>query len=646
MGHIISVTLGTIRHQSRPAVVLVLANMLVFLICAPAHGESVACGACHPAQHTQFTASIHAEVITCRNCHGGQREYDVSNVDALRIDPSAPSRTPAQPSRSFDHGSSFRGKPTRRGVLHLCGDCHADVARMNPYGLRTDELAAYRTSGHGKHLAETGDDTVAVCIDCHGIHDILPRDNPNSRTYFANIPGTCATCHADPKRMSAHGLPTDIVDQYRGSIHGHLVLEQGDSGAPNCATCHGSHGAAPPGFAEVGHVCGKCHQQVEQYFLESVHGRLPRRVSCVACHGGTGDPRNHHITKATPAADKLVEIYRRVAGAVDTSDAKVRGAFTQAVDNLDTALRPASVCPRCHVVDRPRPGHRVFFKQSDQIANQRAMEMTKALRDAQYEYARAAARIDRLSRGVLLVRDEALRVEDAKTALMAVATLTHTIDIPQIQAGSEKTLKICREINESLDGKVEGLEERERSPTLVWVFAGVFCVLMYRKYRLLKHAYVVPADAPVPAKPEGEPPRRRAMLDMVLSLLGLVTIGGLVWPAVAYILPVRKRGSSVSRVTAGKDAEWAPWEGRKVSVGGKPVAVFRTADGYRAYSAICTHLGCIIHWEKTKREFACPCHGAIFDQDGKVVSGPAPKPLPRYDARVVQGDVIVSEMSS
>jgi len=124
--------------------------------------------------------------------------------------------------------------------------------------------------------------------------------------------------------------------------------------------------------------------------------------------------------------------------------------------------------------------------------------------------------------------------------------------------------------------------------------------------------------------------------------MGSLTIVGLLWPAIAYVLPVRKRGGAMDRVSAGKENGWAEWEGRKVAVTDKPVLVVRTDKGFSAYSAVCTHLGCIVHWNQGKREFECPCHAARFNALGQVIAGPPPTPLPPYSASVVQGEVVVS----
>ncbi|OGL45305.1 MAG: hypothetical protein A2W05_08690 [Candidatus Schekmanbacteria bacterium RBG_16_38_10] len=55
------------------------------------------------------------------------------------------------------------------------------------------------------------------------------------------------------------------------------------------------------------------------------------------------------------------------------------------------------------------------------------------------------------------------------------------------------------------------------------------------------------------------------------------------------------------------------------------VLVYRDKEGFYAISKKCTHLGCIIN--VTDNGFTCPCHGSRFNKDGKVVGGPAPRPL-------------------
>ncbi len=63
-----------------------------------------------------------------------------------------------------------------------------------------------------------------------------------------------------------------------------------------------------------------------------------------------------------------------------------------------------------------------------------------------------------------------------------------------------------------------------------------------------------------------------------------------------------------------------------------------------AFGPQCTHLGCAYHWEEGKNEFLCPCHSSLFSMDGKVVSGPAPRPLDRFETRIDGTKLLVGEL--
>jgi glycine/D-amino acid oxidase-like deaminating enzyme/nitrite reductase/ring-hydroxylating ferredoxin subunit len=89
----------------------------------------------------------------------------------------------------------------------------------------------------------------------------------------------------------------------------------------------------------------------------------------------------------------------------------------------------------------------------------------------------------------------------------------------------------------------------------------------------------------------------------------------------------------------------APGEGRVVSLAGERLAVYRNANGQvSALSAVCTHLGCLVHWNTTEKSWDCPCHGSRFDPHGRVLNGPAVSAL---EAREVpEGDKRDSDESS
>lgn len=59
----------------------------------------------------------------------------------------------------------------------------------------------------------------------------------------------------------------------------------------------------------------------------------------------------------------------------------------------------------------------------------------------------------------------------------------------------------------------------------------------------------------------------------------------------------------------------------------KRVFIIRRGNRFQAVSAVCTHLGCTVSRASIGNGFQCPCHGSLFDADGSVLDGPAPKPL-------------------
>lgn len=74
----------------------------------------------------------------------------------------------------------------------------------------------------------------------------------------------------------------------------------------------------------------------------------------------------------------------------------------------------------------------------------------------------------------------------------------------------------------------------------------------------------------------------------------------------------------------GSEDDIAPDAGAVIRRGVKKIAVYRDAEGrLHRRSAVCTHLGCIVHWNSTERSWDCPCHGSRFDRDGSVLNGPA-----------------------
>ncbi len=71
------------------------------------------------------------------------------------------------------------------------------------------------------------------------------------------------------------------------------------------------------------------------------------------------------------------------------------------------------------------------------------------------------------------------------------------------------------------------------------------------------------------------------------------------------------------------------------------VFIVSSSDGFIVLSAVCSHLGCLVNYNKGKKEFQCPCHGGRYDLAGRNIAGPPPAPLTRLPYRVENGMVLV-----
>jgi cytochrome b6-f complex iron-sulfur subunit len=98
----------------------------------------------------------------------------------------------------------------------------------------------------------------------------------------------------------------------------------------------------------------------------------------------------------------------------------------------------------------------------------------------------------------------------------------------------------------------------------------------------------------------------------------LVSVGG-------YLRPGGAAGTTGAAEVAAE--ELGVWDAVSLIVAQRPAAVIRTPNELFAVGTRCTHLACIVKWQKNRRIFFCPCHGARFGPDGKLLGGPAPGPL-------------------
>lgn len=134
---------------------------------------------------------------------------------------------------------------------------------------------------------------------------------------------------------------------------------------------------------------------------------------------------------------------------------------------------------------------------------------------------------------------------------------------------------------------------------------------------------------------------RRTFIDYMLGGGLMLWAAGILAPIISYLAPAQSHGPGVQTVSVGPENEFGDWQSKTVAVEGHPVVVVRTPQGFHAVSAVCTHLGCIVHWDEKRKEIACPCHAGFFGVDGKVISGPPNRDLAEYGVVVINGEVLV-----
>jgi len=128
------------------------------------------------------------------------------------------------------------------------------------------------------------------------------------------------------------------------------------------------------------------------------------------------------------------------------------------------------------------------------------------------------------------------------------------------------------------------------------------------------------------------------LLNRVLIVSGVAAVFG---PVVAYFYPPSLEETPTEPVSAGLVAD-LPAEGKIVPFGRYPALVIPTAQGIRAYSAVCTHFACLVKWDAGRGQIVCPCHDGYFDPtDGHVISGPPPTPLISLPVAIIDGHIYV-----
>ena len=142
------------------------------------------------------------------------------------------------------------------------------------------------------------------------------------------------------------------------------------------------------------------------------------------------------------------------------------------------------------------------------------------------------------------------------------------------------------------------------------------------------------------------PQERRTLLRWLLGGGFTASILSFLYPAVKFMNPPTVPEASTNEVSAGKVQDLKPNSGKIVKFGSRPALLIRVSETeWRAYSAICTHLNCTVQFQDSTRQIWCACHNGYYDLNGKVVSGPPPRPLEGYAVHIRGEDVVITRQT-
>lgn len=385
----------------------------------------------------------------------------------------------------------LRAQETMAGYLqeeYSCIMCHTEM--------RTDFLEGVH-SGRG-----------ILCTDCHGGDPTsFEADGAHSSGFSGAIPklqgvSLCLSCHGDISRMRQYALEPVTREEYLVSRHGQRLLVGGDTLAPACSDCHGSHAIfprtdprSPINAGRVSETCARCHSDPNRLpagfptdqlaeWSGSAHGvalterRNERAANCVSCHGSHSalPPGVQEIPNVCGKCHQLVrEAYFAGAhgGISDASDGGI--GCTACHENHHTEMPPlaeiGALCLDCHGAESPA-GIAGLQLQEEVTRAEVAGELARI---ALHTLGETGERID----------DEEIRMVSVETHLQELLIRAHTLDPAAVDELTRRISSLAREIGERADVVEEHRWERKLLVIPLWLLVVGGVLLALRKRRRL-----------------------------------------------------------------------------------------------------------------------------------------------------------------
>ena len=239
-----------------------------------------------------FAKSVHGEMLRCTECHADKSDYPhEAKPFKTRRDVTVAYYEQCKKCHFSNYTKTLDGvhfQLAQKGNKQtaVCVDCHGshNIGRPSEPRSRVSQTCAgchkgvadvYATSVHGKAMKD-GNPDVPVCTDCHRAHDVA---DPRAGALSLRTADICGRCHTDEKLMKKYELSANVVDSYLNDFHGMAASLQkgkrgkGDRLAAGCTDCHGIHDiqrAEDPKSsvmrANLVQTCRKCHPDATDNF--------------------------------------------------------------------------------------------------------------------------------------------------------------------------------------------------------------------------------------------------------------------------------------------------------------------------------------------------------------------------------------------
>lgn len=253
----------------------------------------VDCSVCHEDEQKEVSESVHFKDTKCWDCHGSHSILPKENIHST-VSPYNLPETCGKCHRKNGELQQYLLSAHSRALIKeglstvaVCVSCHGshNVKKVGSKDCPVNRSRVPETCGkchrlvteryyrsvHGSEFKKRNTD-VPVCTDCHGEHFIAEPTELESSVYPTHIPETCGRCHGDEKLASRYAIPVRRVATYKGTFHG-LAVKYGDVRVANCASCHGYHEILPSSDPDstinpknLGRTCGNCHPGASKRF--------------------------------------------------------------------------------------------------------------------------------------------------------------------------------------------------------------------------------------------------------------------------------------------------------------------------------------------------------------------------------------------